>query len=77
MENDPEDMHNLWDDPAYGEVKRDLCDRLLHELIDSELGDPTIILKSRGMGGALRDMRQMENQPETRTELHKQIGRMD
>ncbi len=77
VENDPEDLHNLWDDPAYQDVKRDLCERLLEELIDTELGDPVIILKQRGMGGALRDVRQMEKQPEAKTELHKRIGSMD
>jgi hypothetical protein len=53
------------------------CERLLEELIDTELGDPTIILQQRGMGGALRDVRQMEKQPEARAELHKRIGSME
>tara|TARA_B100000809_G_scaffold197147_1_gene196758 strand:- start:918 stop:1802 length:885 start_codon:yes stop_codon:yes gene_type:complete len=77
VELDPEDLHNLWDDPAYQDIKRDLCERLLEELIDTELGDPTIILQQRGMGGALRDVRQMEKQPEARAELHKRIGSME
>ena len=77
VENDPQDKRNLWDNPRCAEVKRALCDRLLAELIDSELGDPVAILERRGLGGALRDARQMERQPEARTELHERIGNMD
>ena len=49
----------------------------LFRLIDTELGDPAIILKQRGIGGALRDVRQMEKQPEAKSELAKRIGSMD
>ncbi|MBT4099706.1 MAG: DUF4976 domain-containing protein, partial [Gemmatimonadetes bacterium] len=77
VENDPGDLHNLWDDTAYEDVKQDLCQRLLAELIDTELGDPGVILKQGGLGGSLRDARQMEKQPEARSQLHKRIGSMD
>ena len=77
VENDPQDEHNLWDDPSCADVKRALCDRLLAELIDSELGDPVAILERRGLGGALRDARQMERQPEARAQLRERIRSMD
>ena len=38
MENNPEDVHDLWNEPDYAEVKRMLCDHLLAELIDGERG---------------------------------------
>ena len=40
MENNPEDVHDLWNEPDYAEVKRMLCDHLLAELIDGESGIP-------------------------------------
>jgi len=76
IENDPEDLSNLWDDPEYADVRRELTERLLAELIDAELGDPSVILDRRGLGGALRDADQMEAQPTTRADLHKWIGDM-
>jgi len=77
VEKDPEDLHNLWDDPDYAEVKRLLCERLLAELIDNELGDPMAILARRGLGGALRDARQMETQPDARAALSQRVGDMN
>lgn len=67
--NDPEDIHNLWDDPAFGAVRRELTDRLLAELIDSELGDVARILRRQAVSGALRDHALMEPQPMVRADL--------
>ncbi len=36
LRNDPSEFTNLWDDPAYAEVKHDLTMQLLHMLVDSE-----------------------------------------
>lgn len=77
VQKDPEDLVNLWDDPAYADVRRELTDRLLAELIDSELGDPSVILDLRNPGGALRDASRMEPQAVNRSELHKRIGDMN
>ncbi len=67
--NDPEDINNLWDDPEYADVRRELTDRLLAELIDSELGNAAAIRKAQALGGALRDQRLVEGQPEARASL--------
>ena len=67
--NDPEDIHNLWDDPEHADVRRELTDRLLAELIDSELGDAVAIRQAQALGGALRDQRLLEGQPEARASL--------
>ncbi len=67
--NDPEDLNNLWDDPEYADVRRELTDRLLAELIDSELGDAAAIRGAQALGGALRDQRLLEGQPEARASL--------
>ena len=72
--DDPQDLRNLWDDPVHQDVRRRLTDRLLAELIDTELGDPGLILDARPFGGALRDRRQMEPQPEIRSDLADQLG---
>lgn len=72
--DDPQDLRNLWDDPVHQDVRRRLTDRLLAELIDTELGDPSLILDTRPFGGALRDRRQMEPQPEIRSDLADQLG---
>ncbi len=64
--NDPEDLTNLWDHPDYQEVRRRLTERLLEELIESELGDPIPILARQEVAGALRDARLMESQPVAR-----------
>ncbi|NKB68654.1 MAG: sulfatase-like hydrolase/transferase [Candidatus Latescibacteria bacterium] len=77
VERDPEDLHNLWDEPAYAAVKEALCQRLLAELIDAELGDPTVILQRRSPGGALRSAKAMEAQAEKRGDLHRRIGNMN
>ena len=70
--DDPEDLHNLWDDPAYADIRRQLTERLLAELIDSELGDPALILDQQGVAGALRDQKRMETQPEAISALEYQ-----
>ncbi|MDP6041587.1 MAG: sulfatase-like hydrolase/transferase, partial [Candidatus Latescibacteria bacterium] len=72
VKNDPEDIHNLWDDAGYADVRRRLTDRLLAELIDGELGDPAVILRGQSVAGALRDQRGMEIQPEARSSLEDQ-----
>ncbi len=69
VRNDPEDLQNLWDVPAYAEVRQQLTERLLAALIDDELGDPASILQARETGGSLRDRRMMEPQPEVRADL--------
>ncbi len=71
--NDPDDTRNLWDDPDYAGVRRELTDRLLEELIDTELGDPVRILKTRAPSGALRDARLIEPQPVERSDLGRQL----
>jgi arylsulfatase A-like enzyme len=73
VEHDPEDLVNLWDSPEHQQIRHELTELLLAELIDSELGDPKIILKERGLGGALRDRRQMEHQPEHRVDMSEKI----
>ena len=50
MENNSEDVHDLWNEPDYAEVKRMLCDHLLAELIDGDSGIPTANLAQRGLG---------------------------
>lgn len=50
---------------------------MLAELIDGELGDPTVILARRGLGRALREARQMEAQPEARAALSQRVGDMN
>lgn len=67
--NDPEDLHNLWESPGHADIRRRLTDRLLAELVDSELGDPGVILRKRGLGGALRDRQQMEPEPCHRVDM--------
>ena len=74
--NDPDDLNNLWDDFACATVQREFSERLLAELIDSELGDPATILDHRAVSGALRDARLMEPQPEARSNLDKRIWGM-
>ena len=69
VKDDPEDLVNLWDNADYAEIRRDLIDRLLAELIDSELGDPKVILRERGLGGSLRDRHLMEPQPTHRVDM--------
>ena len=67
--NDPDNFNNLWDDPEYTQVRRELTERLLAELIDSELGDAIAIRQAQALGGALRDQRLVEGQPEDRASL--------
>ena len=50
-------------------MRRELTDRLLAELIDSELGDAAAIRGAQALGGALRDQRLLEGQPEARASL--------
>ncbi len=50
---DPHDTVNLWDDPGYARKRAELTDRLLSEMIDSEMGP----------FGAHRDPRLMETSP--------------
>lgn len=73
VRNDPEDLNNLWEDPAYAEVKQQLIERLLATLIDDELGDPALILPARAPGGSLRDRRLMEPQPVVRADLDERL----
>ena len=75
VNDDPQDLNNLWDDEDFADTRRQLLDLLLAELIDSELGDPRTILGERGLGGALRDRRRMEPQPTHRVDMgEKQRG---
>ncbi len=74
VENDPHDIRNLWDDPDYASVRRELTERLLAELIDSELGDPVLIRKRREVSGALKRTDQMGPQPVIRSDM-RQTGR--
>lgn len=74
--NDPDNFNNLWDDPEYADVRRDLTERLLAELIDSELGDAVAIRKAQAIGGALRNQRLTEGQPEARSYLEARTGNM-
>lgn len=76
VRNDPEDLHNLWDNPRYADVKKQLIERLLATLIDDELGDPALILPAREPGGSLRDRRLMEPQPEVRADLGDRLRRI-
>ncbi|MBT5832833.1 MAG: DUF4976 domain-containing protein, partial [Candidatus Latescibacteria bacterium] len=69
VKNDPEDLHNLWDVSDYADVRQQLTERLLAELIDSELGDPKVVLKAKGVGGTLRAQKCMEQEPEYRGDL--------
>ena len=69
VQNDPEDLDNLWDDPDYSAIKSNLTDRLLSELIDDELGDPSLVLKRRSVGGTLRRQDQMESEPTAKSDL--------
>ena len=52
MRNDFEDIHKLWDDPDYADVRRRLADRLLVELIDCELGDLSVLLREQSVARA-------------------------
>ncbi len=66
---DPHDTVNLWDDPGYARKRAELTDRLLSEMIDSEMGpgnDTIHRLIARQVEepfGAHRDPRLMETSP--------------
>jgi arylsulfatase A-like enzyme len=32
--NDPDESHNLWDEPAHAKKRGELTDRLVHEMIE-------------------------------------------
>ena len=65
VQNDPEDLNNLWADPAHANVRRELMERLLAEIVDDELGDAAAILADQGSNpyGTLRDPRLLETTP--------------
>ena len=73
MENNPEDVHDLWNEPDYAEVKRMLCAHLLAELIDGESGIPRRIWRS-GAWAVHRAVQQMEAQPDARAALSQRFG---
>ena len=78
VKNDPEDLNNLWDDPQYASIRAELTERLLAELIDTELGDPRLILQQKSPGGALRDARIAEVQADKMSGLlgrQRRLGR--
>ena len=45
---DPHDTVNLWDDPGYARKRAELTDRLLSEMIDSEMGHGGEVHRRRG-----------------------------
>ena len=57
LETDPEEFTNLWDDPAHAQVRAQLTERLLTEIIDDELGDPVTIFLRQPLSpfGSFRD----------------------
>ena len=73
VKDDPEDLTNLWDDPAHADVRAQLVERLLIELINDEAGDPHLIIDKPLVAGSLRDARLMEPQPEARADLTERL----
>ncbi len=73
VRNDPEDLNNLWDNPEYAEIRRELTERLLAELIDSELGDARLILERQDPAGALRNANLQEPPAEKETEIAREV----
>ena len=73
VKDDPEDLTNLWDDPAHADVRAQLVERLLIELINDEAGDPHLIIDKPLVAGSLRDARLMEPQPEARADLTQRL----
>ena len=73
VKDDPEDLNNLWDDPAHADVRAQLVERLLIELINDEAGDPHLIIDKPLVAGSLRDARLMEPQPEARADLTQRL----
>ena len=71
--NDPEDLNNLWDDPAHAGVRSELIESLLIELINDEAGDPRILMDEKPIGGNLRDAHLMEPQPLTQGDLTERL----
>ena len=43
--NDPDEMHNLWFDENYKEVRHELVDKLLHEVMNAQ----SLYPKQQGM----------------------------
>jgi len=39
MQEDPQELNNLWDDPDYGKVRMDLTDKLLEWMFRQELAN--------------------------------------
>ena len=52
VKDDPEDLNNLWDDPAHAAVRAELVERLLIELINEEGGDPHLVTGQSGRSPA-------------------------
>ena len=73
VKDDPEDLHNLWDDPAHAAVRAELVERLLIELINEEGGDPHLVTDNQPVAGSLRDARLMEPQPEVKADLEQRL----
>ncbi|MAG37234.1 MAG: hypothetical protein CL878_13450, partial [Dehalococcoidia bacterium] len=63
LKADPEQRVNLWSHPGHADQRRNLAERLLTELIDSELGDAAQLWRRQREEpfGALRDLRRSES----------------
>ena len=73
VKDDPEDLNNLWDDPAHAAIRSQLVERLLIELINEEGGDPHLVTDHQPIAGSLRDARLMEPQPEAKADLTQRL----
>jgi hypothetical protein len=62
LATDPEELDNLWDDPARQTLRAELVERLLSEIIDDELGDPVAIFLRQPLApmGAARALERRE-----------------
>ncbi len=76
VKNDPEDLNNLWDNPAYASLRARLTERLLCELIDSEVADPIPTMEQRSPAGALRDARIAEPQAEKESNIREWLRQL-
>ena len=73
VQEDPDDLNNLWDDPAHAAIRAELVERLLIELINDEGGDPHLVMDDNPVAGQLRNADLMEPQPVSRADLSERI----